>query len=137
MRNIKSLKRIISERKLSLNKLGQFGLILGILFLGEFLSKWFSLPIPPSILGMIILFALLALKIVKLKWVESVGNSLLDNLSVMFIPAGVAIVRELELFRGVIIPLAIIIFVSTTIVIVVTGYTVQALEDKKRVKSYD
>lgn len=115
-----------------MNKLGQFGLILLMLFFGEFLSKSFNLPIPASILGMVILFILLILKIIKIKWVEDVGNTLLDNLSVMFIPAGVAIVRELELFRGNLIPLTIIVFVSTTIVIVVTGYTVQSLEGKKR-----
>lgn len=118
-----------------MNKLGQFGLILGVLFLGEILVTRFNLPIPSSILGMIILFILLMVKIIKLKWVEDVGNSLLDNLSVMFIPAGVGIVRELELFKGNIIQLAIIIFVSTLIVMVVTGYTIQALEGKKRGKS--
>lgn len=118
-----------------MNKLGQFGLILGVLFLGEILVTRFNLPIPSSILAMIILFILLMVKIIKLKWVEDVGNSLLDNLSVMFIPAGVGIVRELELFKGKIIQLAIIIFVSTLIVMVVTGYTIQALEGKKRGKS--
>lgn len=118
-----------------MDKLGQFGLILGVLFLGEFLSTRFNLPIPSTILGMIILFVLLMLKIIKIKWVEDVGNVLLDNLSVMFIPAGIGIARELELFKGNIIQLAIIVFVSTTIVIVVTGYTVQALEGKKRGKS--
>lgn len=126
---------MILERKVLLNKLGQFGLILGILFLGEFLTKTFDLPIPPTILGMIILFVLLMVKIIKIKWVEDIGDALLDNLSIMFIPAGIGIARELELFRGNIIILAIIIFISTTVVIVVTGYTVQALEGKKRGKS--
>ena len=115
-----------------MNKLGQFGIILGMLFLGGFLQNKFNLPIPATIVAMIILLILMIFKIVKLKWVEDIGNILINNLSVLFIPAGVAIARELDIFKGQIIALAIIIVVSTIVTIVVTGYTVQALESKKK-----
>lgn len=115
-----------------MNKLGQFGIILGVLFLGEFLHLKFNLPIPSTIMGMIILFVLMFFKIIKLSWVEDIGEILLNNLSLLFIPAGVELIRELDIFKGQIIRLAIIIFISTTIVIIVTGYTVQTLESKRR-----
>lgn len=118
-----------------MNKLGQFGIILGTLFLAEFLQIRFNLPIPATILGMIILLFLMMARIVKLKWVEDIGNTLLDNLSILFVPAGVGIVRELELFKGNLISLAIIVLVSTTVVIVVTGYTIEVLESKKKGKN--
>ena len=117
-----------------MNKLSQFGILLGALFLGAFLKIRFNLPIPSTILGMIILFVLMLFKIVKLKWVEDIANVLLDNLSILFIPAGVGIARELHVFKGNIVNLAIIILISTVVVIVVTGYTVQALEKSKRGK---
>lgn len=117
-----------------MNKLGQFGIILGILFFGGFLQNRFNLPIPSTIVAMITLLILMIFKIVKLKWVEDIGNALISNLSVLFIPAGVAIVRELNIFKGQIIALAIIILVSTIVTIVVTGYTVQTLEIKKEIK---
>lgn len=73
-------------------------------------------------------------RIVKLKWVEDIGNTLLDNLSILFVPAGVGIVRQLDLFKGHLISLALIVLISTTVVIVVTGYTIQVLEIKKKGK---
>ena len=109
--------------------------MLGILFLGEFLQIKFNLPIPATILGMVILLFLMITKIIKLKWIEDIGNTLLDNLSILFIPAGVGIVRELDLFKGNIISLAIIVLISTTVIIVVTGYTIQLLENKKSGKN--
>lgn len=118
-----------------MNKLGQFGVILGILFLGQFLQKKFNLPVPATILAMIILLFLMITRIVKLKWVEDIGNTLLDNLSILFVPAGVGIVRELDLFKGHLISLGFIVLISTTVVIVVTGYTIQVLESKKKGKN--
>lgn len=125
----------LREVDVFLNKLGQFGIILGVLFLGEFLQIRFNLPVPATILGMIILLFLMITRIVKLKWVEDIGNTLLDNLSILFIPAGVGIVRELDLFKGHMIGLSVIVLISTTVVIVVTGYTIQVLEVKKRGKN--
>ncbi|MGO1468712.1 MAG: CidA/LrgA family protein [Tissierella sp.] len=117
-----------------MNRLGQLGLILVILLLGDILQVKFNIPVPATILSMIVLFILMLFKIIKLKWVEDIGNTLLDNLSLLFIPAGVGIGRELHIFKGNMLSLAIIIFISTTVVIVVTGYTVQALEKNKRSK---
>lgn len=117
-----------------MNRLAQFGLILGMLFFGGFLQSRFNLPIPSTIVAMITLLVLMIFKIIKLKWVEDIGNALINNLSVLFIPAGVAIVRELDVFKGQVIALAIIILVSTIVTIVVTGYTVQTLEIKKEIK---
>lgn len=117
-----------------MSKLGQFGLILGTLFVGDFLQNKFNIPIPATILGMIILFVLMLFKIIRLRWVEDMGNILLDHLSIMFIPAGIGIAKELHVFQGNIFTLAIIILISTIVVIVVTGYTVQALENNKKGK---
>lgn len=115
-----------------MNKIGQFGLILGILFIGVFLHSRFNLSIPASILGMIILFILMLFKVVKLKWVEDIGNMLLDNLSLLLIPGGVGIMKEFHIFKGNMIKLMIILLISTAVVITVTGYTVQILETNKR-----
>ena len=50
--------------------LKQFGIILLISFIGEILNNAVPLPIPASIYGIIILFAALELKIVKLDSVK-------------------------------------------------------------------
>ena len=114
-----------------MNKLGQFSIILAILYIGEFFQTKFNLPIPGTILGLILLFALMALKILKLKWVEGVGDVLLSNLSLLFVPAGIDIIKHLDIFKGQILNLFIVIATSTIIVMVVTGKVMELL-DKDR-----
>ena len=115
-----------------MNKLGQFGIILSILFLGDLLQKKFNLPIPSTIIGMVLLLILLTLKLVKLKWIEDIGNILLDNLSILFIPGGVALMNELDMFKGKLFAITIIVFISTIIVMVVNAYTIQLLEGNNK-----
>lgn len=81
---------------------------------------------------MMLLLLLLIFKIIKLEWVEGVGQVLLDNLSLMFIPAGVGIMKELHIFKGQVIPILVTVVLTTIIVMVVTGYTVQALTGSKK-----
>lgn len=110
-----------------MKSLKQFGIILTILLIGQGLHQYFGLPIPGTVLGIIILLLLLLFKIVKLHWVNKITEVLLEHLSLLFIPPGVAIMNEFHNFKGNILPLFLIIFTSTIIVMVVTGYTVQIL----------
>lgn len=114
-----------------MNKLAQFGLILTILLGGQALQSYFQLPVPSTVLGMLLLLLLLVFKIVRLEWVEGVGQVLLDNLSIMFIPAGVGIMKELHIFKGQVLPILGIVAITTILVMLVTGYTVQALSGSK------
>lgn len=110
-----------------MNKLGQFGIILLILLVGDIVQKYFQLSIPSTVIGMIILLLLLLLRIVKIQWVDGISKILLDNLSLLFIPAGVGIINEFQIFKGHLLPIIAIIVITTIIVILVTGYTVQVL----------
>lgn len=115
-----------------MKKLGQFGVILLILLIGDIVQKHFKLAIPSTIIGMAILLLLLLLKIIRLQWIEDIANVLLDNLSLLFIPAGVAIINEMQIFKGNLLPIISIIAITTIVVIVVTGYTVQALMGNRK-----
>ena len=107
--------------------LKQFGIILVILFVGQVLQLRYSLPIPSTVLGMVILLALLITKIIKIDKVDKITSILLDNLTLFFVPAGVGIITMFENIKEIWWPLLIIIFISTIVVMVVTGLTVQIL----------
>ena len=111
--------------------LKQIGIISAILLISQIIQQMFHLPIPGTVLGMLILLALLIFKVVKLGWVEDGANVLLDHLAFLFIPAGVAVIKILDVFEGKIIILLIVIFIATITVMVVTGLTVQFLINKK------
>lgn len=105
--------------------LGQFIIITGIWQLGEWVSRTLSLPIPGSIMGMLILFCLLTLGMVKLKWIEECGEFFLKHLAFFFIPSGVALVASLEILKANWLSLFMIILLSTIIVMGITGFVVQ------------
>ncbi len=52
----------------------QFMIILVFSFLGEAISTIFHLPIPGSIIGLILLFLALEFKLIRLRHIHTVGN---------------------------------------------------------------
>ena len=58
------------------------------------------------------------------------GNFLLDNMSMMFIPAGVGIIRYREQLMQVGVPYLVINVLSTFIVFVVTGWAAQWMMER-------
>ncbi|SDX15228.1 CidA/LrgA family protein [Tepidimicrobium xylanilyticum] len=112
--------------------LKQFSLILIILFIAQILQQRYSLPIPGTILGMMILLLLLITRIMKLERVEKVSNVLLEHLTLFFVPSVVGIMNLFDKVKDLWIYLFITLLTSTMVVIAVTGLTVQIL-DKYRV----
>lgn len=113
--------------------LKQFSLILVILALGEYISSIISnfIVIPGSIIGIIILFLLLKIGIIKIDKVEDISNLLLDNMAIFFIPAGVSLIQSLDIISSNIIVLAITIIISTILVMSITAIVVEKMIKRK------
>lgn len=111
--------------------LRQFAIILVICFLGEALHRVFNLPIPGSVVGMILLLIGLMSGVIKLKHIEETSEFLLEHLAFFFVPAGVGIISSLDVMKGNWVPLLIIIVISTIVVMITTGITVQLLKGDK------
>ncbi|MBP3906274.1 MAG: CidA/LrgA family protein [Peptostreptococcaceae bacterium] len=113
--------------------LKQFSLILVILALGEYISSIISnfIVIPGSIIGIIILFLLLKIGIIKIDKVEDISNFLLDNMAIFFIPAGVSLIQSLDIISSNIIVLAITIIISTILVMSITAIVVEKMIKRK------
>lgn len=122
-------KHIISYLKEGVNVklLRQCTIILSIYFLGELIKKGLSLPIPGSILGMLILLFLLCTKIIKLDMVEGISNFFLDNLAFFFIPSGVSLMSSFSVLKGNWLAIISISIISTIIVLSVTGAIIQLI----------
>ncbi|MDG0789849.1 CidA/LrgA family holin-like protein [Cohnella ginsengisoli] len=78
-------------------------------------------PIPGSILGLLALFALLELKIVKLSWIELGADWLVAQMLLFFVPATVGIVRYKPLIVQSGAEILATILLSTAIVMSVAG----------------
>lgn len=105
--------------------------ILVIYFAGEILTKFFKLPVPGNIVGMILLLILLCTDVEKLDTVDTVANFLLEHLAFFFIPAGVGILTSLVVIKDSFIRLLIICFISTIITIAVTALVVDFMTKEK------
>lgn len=101
--------------------LHQLAIIFGVTFLGEAIHAIVPLPIPAGIYGLLILLMLLQLGVVKLEWVQPVGNLLLDLMPVMFLPAAVGLIEVWVDLSQILIPILLITFLVNIIVLIVTG----------------
>lgn len=108
-------------------------IIFGITMVGELLNKFIPLPVPAGVYGLFILLGGLCSGIIKLSDVEVTGNLLLDLMPVMFIPAAVGIIDKIEELKAVMIPMLIITFVTTFIVMSITGVTAEwIIRDRRK-----
>lgn len=110
----------------------QFAIILLFCFLGQAISTAFKLPIPGTVLGMLMMVVALCLGIIKLDAVEEVGSFLLDYLPFFFVPAGIGLITSFKAISNCWIYLLIIIAISTIITMAVTGLTVQLIKRGKK-----
>ena len=103
-------------------------LLLSIYFVSEIISKTLNLPVPGSIIGMILLFVLLTSNIIK---VENLANFFLDHLAFFFIPASVGLMTSFASLKGSIFKIIFLCILTTIIVISITAITVQFICNKK------
>lgn len=112
------------------------GIFIILLFyaLGELIAWLLHGFIPGSVIGMLLLFGALCLKIVKAHHVRPVAKFLCDNMALFFVPAGVGIVNTMDILSEYWQAVLIACSVSTVVVIVVVA-SVQEWFEKRRKKA--
>ena len=90
---------------------------------GEAISLAFGLPIPGPVFGMLFLLIGFFIKDDLIERVRLTASVLLAHLALLFVPAGVGIIRHWERISSE--WLAAILVLGTAITMVVTGVTVQ------------
>lgn len=113
----------------------QFGIILCITLAAELLEKSLPLPVPASIYGLLLMLGGLISKIIPLKNVERAADFLIEVMPVMFIPAAVGILDSYDILQEILIPFTILLFVTTIVVMAVTGRAAQWLIRKEKEKN--
>ena len=96
-------------------------------FVGEVLNKALPLPVPAGVYGLILMLIFLMRGIVRLDEVEAAGNFLLETMSIMFLPAAVGIMTVTKLLFPVLLPYTVIIFISSFLVLSVTGLSAELI----------
>lgn len=111
--------------------LKQFCIVMVFSLLGELCRFLIPYPIPASIYGMVLLFAAMAFKIVKLEQVRDCSRFLTSCLPVLFVAPTVNLLDCWEQLKGSLLPLLLVLLVSTVVVFSVAGAVTQLLVGRK------
>ncbi|MGV8981234.1 CidA/LrgA family protein [Clostridium sp.] len=112
--------------------LRQLMIILFPYLIGTILQLTFNIPIPGSVIGLILLFLGLQIGIIKVEMIEELCEFLLSNMSFFFIPAGVGLMTAFGVLKGKWIPFIIIVVISTCLVWIVTAFVVKFLRSGRK-----
>lgn len=117
--------------------LRQACLIFLFTFLGELLHFLIPLPIPASIYGMVLLFAALGLKIIRVNAVKDAGSFLTSILPVLFVAPAVNLMDCWYLLSDSVVSITLIILFTTVLTFVVSGWVTGWLVRRKGGKRDD
>ncbi|HYH83679.1 MAG TPA: CidA/LrgA family protein [Longimicrobium sp.] len=102
--------------------------LLAFLFAGNAVSALLRLPIPGSVVGMVMLAASLHFRVVRPEWVRPAADVLIAHMSLLFIPAGVGVMAYAGLLRREWLPLVAAGVVGMLAVLLVVGVLQQRME---------
>ena len=120
-----------SVRRLAILLLQVIGLFI-FSYVGDWISSLLKLPIPGSIVGLLLLFLCLYFKIIPETYIKDGAGFILIMLPLLFIPATVGIIQYPDFLSGKGVILIGMVMISTFLTMIVSGYGSQFVE--KRMK---
>ncbi|WP_066185828.1 CidA/LrgA family protein [Gracilibacillus timonensis] len=110
----------------------QIGTLFLFNYIGQLIQSCFSLFIPGSLIGMLLLFSLLSLQVIPITWLQSGVDWLLKDIPFFFIPVTVGVVQYINFFYGKGSLLVLLVIISTLFVIAITGLITDQLLKNRR-----
>ncbi len=110
----------------------QFLWILLFAFAGEILKFLIPLPVPASIYGLLLLLGALLTGVLHLDAVKEISMFLIEIMPLMFIPAAVGLLESWGELQGIFWQVAVVVVVSTVLVMGVSGVVTQYLVRRQR-----
>ena len=105
--------------------LTQIGIIFGICWVSQCIERVLPFTMPASIIGMLLLLAMLGLRIVKAEHIREKSDFLLENLPFFFVPAVVSVMNYVDVLRSNLLALAAVCFLSMVVTFAATVLAVR------------
>ncbi|MCB0181383.1 MAG: CidA/LrgA family protein [Anaerolineae bacterium] len=102
-------------------------ILLSFQLIGEIIIRTFSLPVPGPVVGMLLLFVAMLWRDALVARVEETAQYILQNLTLLYVPAAVGVVVHLHLLQTEGLAIIITLVVSTLITISVTSLSMKVL----------
>jgi holin-like protein len=101
--------------------MGQIAVIFAVCFVSLFMAELLPFEFPASVLGMFVLFVLLAIRVVRVEHIKEKSDFLLSNMAFFFVPGGVSIINYFSLVKSSIIQIFVICVITTFITFAATA----------------
>lgn len=108
----------------------QLMIIFMISLVGEGISSVFHLPVPGSIIGLVLLFLALRFKLLRLRHISMVGNFLLANMTILFLPPAVGIMDKFQVIAPYLLPIILIVLGAIVLNVCVIAVVVQLIKTR-------
>ncbi|MDF7659474.1 CidA/LrgA family protein [Erwiniaceae bacterium L1_54_6] len=105
-----------------------FVIIYAALYAGIGISALLPITIPGSIIGMLLLFLLLALQILPVDWVKPGCHLLIRYMALLFVPISVGVMSYTDILTAQFGPIVVSCLVSTFLVLVVVGLSAERMQ---------
>ncbi|TJX15619.1 murein hydrolase transporter LrgA [Tissierella creatinini] len=110
----------------------QFTIIVSILAISYMIEVGLGLPIPASIIGMLILLILLLTRVIKLEKVEKASDVLQGDISLFILPLAIGIIDSVDLFQGKFLITILIVVISTTVSLFTSAFVMKLIFNRKK-----
>jgi holin-like protein len=114
--------------KKKIRLLAQISVLSAIYLAGNWIARKTGLPVPGNVLGIVLLYALLNLGVIRLEHVQDGADFLLRHLVFFFIPVAVDLMNWGGVFLRYGLKLALAIAISTALTFLGTGLIAQWLQ---------
>jgi holin-like protein len=104
------------------------GILVALDALGGWLVRVSGAAVPGSVVGMLLLTALLETRVLPVVLVRSASDFLVRHLALLYVPAGVALLVYWDAVRGELLPITVAALASLAAVLLVVGAIVQRFE---------
>ena len=120
-----------------MNIMGELALIFGVCLVGEGVAALLPVAFPASVISMVLLMVLLLTGVVKDRHIQTASHFLVANMAFFFLPSFVGLLEHIELLKSQLVPLLLIIVLTTPVVYLITGWTVRLLMLRYRNRKED
>lgn len=104
--------------------IAQIFVLFGLCMVGNLLSGFSPIPIPGSVIAMVLLLVLLATGVLKQEKIAQLAEFLQKNMVFLFIPAGVGMIAQLDVLKANALGFLAVGVLAALITFAVTGLTV-------------
>jgi holin-like protein len=107
--------------------LGALTVLLVYQLIGEVAVQLLALPVPGPVIGLLLLFATLCARRSIAEPLRDTATSILQHLSLLFVPAGVGVMVHFSRVSGEWLPIIAAVIISTALTIAVSALVMQAM----------